>query len=499
MGQKGYTIYKKNLEVEEQEELREELTAKPFVAKNSMSKQVKFPIYRESKQKFYVPRFYGIQKYGVPKEIKLSDGEDINIEFNGSLREHQKPVVEDFVNHVKKNSCGLLELFCGYGKTVLALNIISKLKKKTLVIVHKEFLLNQWVERIEQFLPMARIGRIQGSIVDTDDKDIVIGMLQSISMKTYPISLFQEFGFTIIDETHHISAEVFSNSLFKIVTKYMLGLSATMNRKDGLTKVFKMFLGDVVVKKQREDDTPVTVKAIEYHTEDEYFNETIYNFKGQTHYSLMISKLCEFNPRREFVLRVLVDTLKQAKKDKERMQVMILAHNKNLLHYLYEAIEYRKIASVGYYIGGMKQKDLKKSEDKQVIIATYAMAEEALDIKTLTTLIMATPKTDVTQAVGRILRSTDHKPLVIDIVDIHETFKRQWLKRKRFYNSNKYKIMYSEDYDTNEWVISQSTRGKKAISNEKQTKITDIKLKSKLKTTKQQDLLTGASVLDAFI
>ena len=446
-----------------------------------------------------MPRFYGIQKYGVPKEIKLSDGDDINIEFNGSLREHQKPVVEDFVNHVKKNSCGLLELFCGYGKTVLALNIISKLKKKTLVIVHKEFLLNQWVERIEQFLPMARIGRIQGSIVDTDDKDIVIGMLQSISMKTYPISLFQEFGFTIIDETHHISAEVFSNSLFKIVTKYMLGLSATMNRKDGLTKVFKMFLGDVVVKKQREDDTPVTVKAIEYHTEDEYFNETIYNFKGQTHYSLMISKLCEFNPRREFVLRVLVDTLKQAKKDKERMQVMILAHNKNLLHYLYEAIEYRKIASVGYYIGGMKQKDLKKSEDKQVIIATYAMAEEALDIKTLTTLIMATPKTDVTQAVGRILRSTDHKPLVIDIVDIHETFKRQWLKRKRFYNSNKYKIMYSEDYDTNEWVISQSTRGKKAISNEKQTKITDIKLKSKLKTTKQQDLLTGASVLDAFI
>jgi len=499
MGQKGYTIYKNNLKVEEQEELRRELTAKPFVAKNSMSKQVKFPIYRESKQKFYVPRFYGIQKYGVPKEVKLSDGEDINIEFNGSLREHQKPVVEDFVNHVKKDSCGLLELFCGYGKTVLALNIISKLKKKTLVIVHKEFLLNQWVERIEQFLPTARVGRIQGSIVDTDDKDIVIGMLQSISMKTYPISLFQEFGFTIIDETHHISAEVFSNSLFKIVTKYMLGLSATMNRKDGLTKVFKMFLGDVVVKKKREDDTPVTVKAIEYHTQDDYFNETIYNFKGQTHYSLMISKLCEFNPRREFILQILADTLKQATKDNERMQVMILAHNKNLLHYLYEAIEYRKIASVGYYIGGMKQKDLKKSEDKQVIIATYAMAEEALDIKTLTTLIMATPKTDVTQAVGRILRSTDHKPLVIDIVDIHETFRRQWLKRKRFYNSNKYKIMYCEDYSTNEWVISQSTRGKKAKSNEKQTKLTDIKLKSKLKTTKQQEVLTGVSVLDAFI
>ena len=496
LGQKGYTIYKKNLSVEQQEEVRRDLMAKPFVPKNSMVKPISFPIYRESKQKFYIPRFYGIEKYGMPKINKISEGIDINIKFNGDLREHQKPVVNDYVNHAKKHDCGLLELFCGYGKTVLALNIISKLKKKTLVIVHKEFLLNQWVERIEQFLPSARVGRIQASVVDVDDKDIVIGMLQSISMKTYPIEMFQEFGFTIIDETHHISAEIFSNSLFKIVTKYMLGLSATMNRKDGLTKVFKMFLGDVVVKKKREDDTPVTVKAIEYHTDDEYFNETVYNFRGQTHYALMISKLCEFNPRREFILRLLVETLKTAKKNKERMQVMILAHNKNLLHYLYDAIEHRKIASVGYYIGGMKQKDLKVSEDKDVIIATYAMAEEALDIKTLTTLIMATPKTDVTQAVGRILRSTDHKPLVIDIVDIHDTFKRQWLKRKKFYNSNNYNIHYCENYDANQWTELTKTKTKTKTSKSSNSK---EKSNTKNSVSIKKPEITGVSILDAFI
>ena len=315
-------------------------------------------------------------------------------------------------------------------------------------------------------------------------------------MKTYPIEMFQEFGFTIIDETHHISAEIFSNSLFKIVTKYMLGLSATMNRKDGLTKVFKMFLGDVVVKKKREDDTPVTVKAIEYHTDDEYFNETVYNFRGQTHYALMISKLCEFNPRREFILRLLVETLKTAKKNKERMQVMILAHNKNLLHYLYDAIEHRKIASVGYYIGGMKQKDLKVSEDKDVIIATYAMAEEALDIKTLTTLIMATPKTDVTQAVGRILRSTDHKPLVIDIVDIHDTFKRQWLKRKKFYNSNNYNIHYCENYDANQWTELTKTKTKTKTSKSSNSK---VKSNTKNSVSIKKPEITGLSILDAFI
>jgi hypothetical protein len=67
--------------------------------------------------------------------------------------------------------------------TVLSLNIIAKLKKKTFIIVHKEFLMNQWIERIQQFLPGARVGKIQGQIFDIDDKDIVIGMLQSLYMK----------------------------------------------------------------------------------------------------------------------------------------------------------------------------------------------------------------------------------------------------------------------------------------------------------------------------
>ena len=112
--------------------------------------------------------------------------------------------------------------------------------------------MDQWQERIKQFLPSSRVGIIQGEIIDIEDKDIVLGMLQSISMKEYPHSLFQEFGLTILDEVHHLSAEVFSRALFKIVTQYMLGLSATMKRKDGLTHVFKMFLGDVIYSKKRE-------------------------------------------------------------------------------------------------------------------------------------------------------------------------------------------------------------------------------------------------------
>lgn len=145
------------------------------------------------------------------KKNTLQLGEPIDIEFKGSLRPHQIPAVNSYLDYCenKGHACGLLELDCAAGKTVLSLNSISRLKLKTLIIVKKEFLLNQWVERIGEFLPTARIGRIQGSVINIEDKDIVIGMLQSLSMKDYPSSLFETFGFTILDEVHHISREIF--------------------------------------------------------------------------------------------------------------------------------------------------------------------------------------------------------------------------------------------------------------------------------------------------
>ena len=78
------------------------------------------------------------------------------------------------MEHIKKNGCGLLALHTGFGKTCIGLYILSLLKKKTLIIVHKEFLLRQWIERIEQFLPDARVGKIQAKTIDVEDKDIVI-------------------------------------------------------------------------------------------------------------------------------------------------------------------------------------------------------------------------------------------------------------------------------------------------------------------------------------
>jgi superfamily II DNA or RNA helicase len=334
--------------------------------------------------------------------------------------------------------------------TVIALKIISLLKKKTLIIVHKEFLMNQWIDRINEFLPGARVGKIQGSIFNVDGNDIVIGMIQSLYDKDYPVETFSCFGLTIIDEVHRIGSEQFSRTLFKTITPCMLGISATVDRKDKLTKVLYMFIGEKIYTEKREDDDLVSVRAIRYQTNDPDFNEVEVDFRGTAKYSTMITKLCDFGPRSDFIIRVIKDLVEEEPDN----QIMILCHNRSLLSYLYDGINYKNIAPVGYYVGGMKQNKLQETETKQIVLATYAMAAEALDIKSLSTLVMVTPKTDITQSVGRILRVKHDNPIIVDIVDSHNLFENQWIQRKRFYKKCNYRIREIDSKKYTEMAIN---------------------------------------------
>ena len=581
IGQKGYTLHKSELTPEQQKQIKEDLTISPLtMGSYGPNNQVKFPVYRESSNKIYVPHYYGVNNFGKPNQNKIPEGEEIHLTFNGTLRDYQIPVVEKYITYVIGDvpKGGLLELPCAWGKTSASLYILSKLKKKTLVIVHKEFLMNQWIERIDQFLPGTRVGKIQGQTIDIENKDIVLCMLQSLVLKDYPSSLFDSFGLTIIDEVHHISSQTFSTALFKVVTKYMLGLSATMDRKDGTTKVFKMFLGEVVYKAEKKSDYQVEVRAITHKTTDPDFNETILDFKGQPQISSMISKLCSYNRRTEFIIQTLNDyirveenvdtaqwrseskfsdytperqrrsmdmdnvggvtkeiikTHKEAmdkanpcckicdkidnylvintccnvvnyclpcmekvieaakicevvidkktglKKEVKRrakcpscskvlayeqhyienpyvkpltqVHTIIMSHNLNILEYMYKKIVCKNYASVGYYVGGMNEAELKKTEKRQVILASYSMAQEGLDISTLNTEFLISPKTDVVQIVGRILRAKHATtiPTIYDFVDSHDVFQRQWLKRKAYYKKQSYRIIgtNSIEYD----------------------------------------------------
>jgi superfamily II DNA or RNA helicase len=455
IGKKGYTILKSSLTQDVLNKTKSELWLKPQMpGKQFAQNQVQaFPVFRENDKKLYVPRFYGEEKFGAPCRSELDDGVDINVEFTKELRDYQYKIVDVYMNHVSKGSGGgILEVPCGRGKTVLSLYIISLLKKKTMILVHKEFLMNQWIERIQEFIPQAKVGKIQAQICDVEDKDIVIGMIQTMYTKTYDQSVYSQFGLTIIDEVHRIGSEEFSKTLLKTITPYMLGISATVERKDKLTSLLYMFIGPRIYSETRANDDTVCVRALEFVTHDDEFNAVDTDFRGQVKYSSMMSKLCSYGPRSDFIVKLIHDLIIENPDG----QIMVLAHYKNVLKYLYEKITFMGFASVGYYIGGMKQKDLEISETKQIVIATYAMAAEALDIKSLSRLVMATPKSDIIQSVGRILRMKHENPIVVDIIDNHECFQNQWFNRKRFYKKSNYLIKKSSNdkytsFDDDSW------------------------------------------------
>lgn len=438
---RGYAILKKNNE-DVVNSLKKTLTVTPKV-NPSINKPTSFSVYRESDNKLYIPKYYGLQSFGVPTTNKITDG--ISVEgliFKGNIRETQKEPAKRFLKALDdpKKLGGIISLPCGYGKTILALYLASVIKKKTLVVCHKEFLGNQWRDRIIEFLPTASIGQIKQKKIDVCDKDIVIASLHSIAMRDYDESIFKDFGFVIFDEAHHLSAEVFSQCLPKTTCKRMLGLSATLKRKDGLTKVFEWYLGEAVYEVKRDDnDLQVIIKRF-YDPCEEYSREVRMSWSGQLNFAKMINNICDFPPRNYMIVKIIKDLLI---KDPHR-HILILSERRNHLVTLEDLLKMENISSIGFYVGGMKQTDLDKSAVEQILLGTFQLAQEGMDVPTLNTLILASPVSSIEQAIGRIQRQQKHTriytPVVIDIIDEFSVFEGQGRKRRAFYVKNKYDI-----------------------------------------------------------
>jgi superfamily II DNA or RNA helicase len=441
LSSRGYNVLKENLSLDELETMKSELTVAPFVPEDyAQVRPIPFKLYQESATRIYMPKYYGLKKFGEPDVNKLFNGSDIDIEFNGSLRANQEEPVAKYLAAARdpKRMGGIINMYCGGGKTGMAIYIMCVLKTKSLIVCHKDFLLQQWKERIEQFTKGARIGMIKAKTIDVHEKDIILASLQSLSMKTYDEKIFQDIGLVVLDECHHLGAEVFSQALKKVNFRYALGLSATVNRKDGLTKVFKWYLGDLVFKATKRQDE-LNVNFLDFYDPNPIYSLEVKGYNNKLNVSKMINNICDYEPRADFIIKTLHNLLVK----EPLRKVIILSDRRNHLEMFRKKLNEIGLDN-GFYVGGMKQDELKASEGKQVILATYHIAAEGFDCPGLDTLILASPKSDVIQCVGRIQRIPQplrkHVPLVLDIVDNFSLFSRQAMKRYKYYESCKYTI-----------------------------------------------------------
>ena len=426
----GYLIpkidkFNKQIELAKKELTVEPYKMTPFVTKE---KPESFKVYQENNDYISIPKHYGIKKFGKPDINKEINGLKINIKFNGELRSKQKEIVDKVIPHINTNDGGVLCLPCAAGKTVLSLYLASIFQVKTLVIVHKTFLLNQWKERAEQFTN-AKIGIIQQNKIEIDNKDIVIGMLQSIAKDKYDSTIFNDFGMVIFDEAHHAPSQYFSKALPIIASKITIGLSATPKRSDKLEKILYWYFGDIMYKSPVEENSKVLVNIINYNLSHEKFKEyKLYN--GEINRAKTINKITTIGRRNKFIIDVMEEIIQEPNR-----KILVLSDRIEHLQTLKNRLDIRELTTSDYYIGGMKQTALKNAENAQVIFASYGMASEALDIPDLNTLFMVTSRREVEQAVGRVIRKIvpGIRPTIYDFTDQLPSFVRQGYNRRKLY------------------------------------------------------------------
>jgi len=465
LNKEGYLLVKSKFDKKTIGDVKRELTVTPhqtFKLPNMVQKS--YPVYIDSKEFLCVPKFYGLKKFGQPDENLEINGKKVKFKFKGKPKEKQEPIIDATIKQMEKDFGGMIVAGCGVGKTFMAIYIANHFKVKTLIIVHKTFLLNQWVERINEFTN-AKVGKIQQKTIDVEDKQFVVGMLQSIAKDKYDRDIYMDFGLVIFDEAHHAPSEYFSKALPIINCRLTLALSATPNRADKMEKVLFWYFGQIAYKAPPNINDKVYVRIYNFDVKHEKFAEAKMK-TGDVNRPRTINRLVKLKKRNKFILETLFDIMKE----KDR-QCLILSDRIEHLETLKEKIENDGRYTSAFYIGGMKQSKLDESAKAQILLGSYGMASEGLDIPSLNTLIMTTPRKEVEQSVGRIVRKVHDnvKPLIVDIVDMLPSISRQGYHRRRLYFKLKYNVTLYEMENAkvvNEKDLSQSSKKFTPVNND---------------------------------
>ena len=460
---------KRAMEPHQLKNMRDRLTIIPTVH-SEFANEPAMPIllYKEDDRSFGVPRgFYLSNRKGEHDEVcMVSDGQPMapfatKMRFEGPYAE-QGNAISTMVRYTEENPWGgfILRAGCGFGKTNVALEFARRVGKRTLILVHKEFFLRQWVERIKDFMPEARIGLIQQDTCEYVGCDFVIGMLQSIarddeSGTKYPAEMYDAFGLIVSDECHRVGAQSWSDIMPRFKARYRLGLTATPRRKDGAEDAFYYHIGEIlysaktnaIVPSLKRLRTPIKMKPVRG-SHGKMVSE------DKLSHTQVVSQLVDDPLRNKMIADEVAQAVAKGRK------VMVVSERLGHLRYLE-----REISSVllrmdlpfeptldaytgEWYAGGVDAKgeprkrsrtedDLKQAERANVVLATKQMIEEGLDIPAIDVLVLVTPIGDAEQAIGRVRRhckpsetkckhlcpwragSCEGKPhpIVVDVVD----------------------------------------------------------------------------------
>ena len=392
---------------------------------------------------FRVPRYYFKDRSAI--DLTTSGlNVDISIKPNyAPQNEAQQLAIDAIIN----NEHGLIAAKVGFGKTYVAVDAISKLKKKALIVVNKNALIDQWIERITEFttLESTDIGVISGKRQEFD-KQICIATVQTLFRrvknddKEFIKNMYEaNFGITFYDECHiTAAAPTFSSSIKTIFSKRIYGLSATPYRSDGLAKLLDWYIGPVIFDDSKLN-VPVYVGLVDIPL---YVTPGYKKYIEWSNNNSIMTRYCKFLKKQDVYITQLAKTIDDL--IRLDLQVLGLSAIIDLLYMIYDKCKYKDKISIVH--SAIEDKDY----SKQCILATYGMFKEGMDVPRLNTLVYITPitnKNSLMQSIGRISRNTspDKKAFVIDIVNSeYEPMKQMREYRLRYYKQFGFKYIQAD-------------------------------------------------------
>jgi len=470
--------------------LRSALTIQPRqTSPHQKKKPDKLKIYTEDDDRIGIPRAFFQKNQKAEHEIvnRTTDGYPMRdavlaSEFNGfttgrDIYEEQNTAVSRLVEYFQAHAFtgGLLEAGTGVGKTVMGLRIAHALGRRTLVLVHKEFLQDQWMDRAEQFFPEMKIGIVRQSKCDFEGKDFVIGMNQSLARREYDAGFYRAFGLVISDENHRVSAKTWARIPPQFAARWRLGVSATLRRKDKTEAVFWNHFGDVQYRFQSKTVVPM-VRRLTTRWRPRSVEKTGYTIAAKDlSISQAINQLAYDTMRNRGIADVVVKAVMKGRK------VLVASERLEQLWEIYEFLRHATpiqgttlefVTGQRYTLDGdgnrikndrgewkarkTTREQLKQAESAQVLLATIQMINEGFDVQSIDAEVLASPVGDAEQIVGRCRRECDPEPgkcerlcpwragecqgkqtpIIVDVLDVEsKQIMRRWDQRWGFYKS----------------------------------------------------------------
>ena len=361
--------------------------------------------------------------------------EPVDFVFKGQLKPFQQTAVQTMLS----KDFGTLSAPTGSGKTVMALYMIAQRRQPALIVVHTKELAFQWVNRIGTFLGIsdADVGMIGAGKKSMGEK-ITVALVQTLYK--YVDEVVPDIGYLIVDECHRAPSRTFTEAVSEFNSRYMMGLSATPWRRDGLSKLIFWHLGDVhhdIEKKHLiESGDVLRAEVITRHTDFKPYHDPV------NEYSKMLAELTANDDRNRLIAS---DVALEAKKNAG--VCLVLSDRKKHCETLHTLLRFKYNIRSELLTGDLKGSERKEvierlnMGDVKVIVATGQLIGEGFDNSMLTTLFITTPvrfSGRVLQYLGRVLRPSPGKKVarIYDYIDIHvEPLAASARARQKVYDS----------------------------------------------------------------